>query len=66
MPANFSRCSTASWELGTELGSANAIQRHYDWPSNTLWYGDIRMPLTPRRQCSCWGMRQDWYSRALK
>jgi hypothetical protein len=27
--------------VGTELGVANLLQRHFDWSSNSLWYEEI-------------------------
>lgn len=27
--------------VGTELGIANTIQRHFDWSSNSLWFEEI-------------------------
>lgn len=27
--------------VGTELGVANTLQRHFDWVSNSLWFEDI-------------------------
>jgi hypothetical protein len=27
--------------VGTELGVANLLQRHFDWSSNALWYEEI-------------------------
>lgn len=27
--------------VGTEVGVANLLQRHFDWVSNSLWYEDI-------------------------
>lgn len=27
--------------VGTELGVANTLQRHFDWTSNSLWFEDI-------------------------
>jgi len=27
--------------VGSELGVANFLQRHFDWPANSLWYEEI-------------------------
>ena len=27
--------------VGTELGVANLLQRHFDWVANSLWYEEI-------------------------
>ncbi|KAI9574737.1 hypothetical protein HD554DRAFT_2011317 [Boletus coccyginus] len=42
----YSRCSTGldllmRYFVGTELGIANTIQRHFDWSSNSLWFEEI-------------------------
>ena len=39
-------CTTAfelviRYFVGTELGVANLLQRHFDWLSNTLWFEEI-------------------------
>lgn len=33
--------------VGTELGVANTLQRHFDWPSNSLWFEDIPNACDP-------------------
>jgi len=33
--------------VGTELGVANTIQRHFDWSANTLFFEDIPRGLDP-------------------
>ncbi|KAI5124921.1 hypothetical protein M0805_007349 [Coniferiporia weirii] len=35
--------------VGTELGVANLLQRHFDWLSNTLWFEEIPNVRDPRR-----------------
>lgn len=35
--------------VGTELGAANLIQRHFDWISNTLWVEEIPNARDPSR-----------------
>lgn len=35
--------------VGTELGVANALQRHFDWSSNSLWYEEIPNARDPSR-----------------
>jgi hypothetical protein len=27
--------------IGSEVGIANLVQRHFDWAANTLWYDEI-------------------------
>lgn len=33
--------------VGTELGVANTIQRHFDWASNSLWFEEIPNARNP-------------------
>ncbi len=35
--------------VGTELGVANLLQRHFDWLSNTLWFEEIPNACDPQR-----------------
>ncbi|EJD01104.1 uncharacterized protein FOMMEDRAFT_125748 [Fomitiporia mediterranea MF3/22] len=35
--------------VGTELGVANLLQRHFDWLSNTLWFEEIPNARDPSR-----------------
>ncbi|KAH9853506.1 hypothetical protein C2E23DRAFT_728408 [Lenzites betulinus] len=35
--------------VGTELGVANSIQRHFDWASNCLWYEEIPNARDPAK-----------------
>ena len=35
--------------VGTELGVANFLQRHFDWSANALWYEEIPGARDPRR-----------------
>lgn len=35
--------------VGTELGVANALQRHFDWSSNSLWYEEIPNARDPSK-----------------
>ncbi|KAH8113258.1 hypothetical protein DFH11DRAFT_1689439 [Phellopilus nigrolimitatus] len=35
--------------VGTELGVANLLQRHFDWLSNTLWFGEVDCATDPTR-----------------
>ncbi|RDX55582.1 hypothetical protein OH76DRAFT_1468814 [Lentinus brumalis] len=35
--------------VGTELGVANFLQRHFDWPSNCLWYEEIPNARNPKK-----------------
>ncbi|EPQ59444.1 hypothetical protein GLOTRDRAFT_109691 [Gloeophyllum trabeum ATCC 11539] len=35
--------------VGTELGVANLLQRHFDWSSNSLWYEEIPNARDPAR-----------------
>lgn len=42
----YKPCTTGSdllmrYFVGTELGVANTLQRHFDWVSNSLWFEDI-------------------------
>ncbi|KAG9317401.1 hypothetical protein JVU11DRAFT_1600 [Chiua virens] len=50
----YSRCSTGldllmRYFIGTELGIANTIQRHFDWSSNSLWFEEIPNARDPKR-----------------
>ena len=35
--------------VGTELGIANTLQRHFDWPSNSLWFEEIPNARDPKK-----------------
>ncbi|KAI0719588.1 hypothetical protein C8T65DRAFT_706265 [Cerioporus squamosus] len=35
--------------VGTELGVANFLQRHFDWSSNCLWYEEIPNARNPKK-----------------
>ncbi len=35
--------------VGTELGVANFLQRHFDWNANALWYEQIPNARDPHR-----------------
>jgi len=35
--------------VGTELGIANTIQRHFDWSSNSLWFEEIPNARDPKK-----------------
>ncbi|TBU32806.1 hypothetical protein BD311DRAFT_686062 [Dichomitus squalens] len=35
--------------VGTELGVANFLQRHFDWSSNSLWYEEIPNAKNPKK-----------------
>ena len=35
--------------VGTELGVANFLQRHFDWSSNALWYEEIPNARDPQK-----------------
>lgn len=35
--------------VGSELGVANFIQRHFDWTSNALWYEEIPNARDPSK-----------------
>ncbi|KDQ12734.1 hypothetical protein BOTBODRAFT_34194 [Botryobasidium botryosum FD-172 SS1] len=39
----------ARYFVGSELGIANSIQRHFDWTSNLLWFEEIPNGLDPHR-----------------
>lgn len=35
--------------VGSELGVANFLQRHFDWASNSLWYEEIPNARDPSK-----------------
>ena len=35
--------------VGTELGVANFLQRHFEWASNSLWYEEIPNARDPSK-----------------
>ena len=50
----YRKCSNAiellmSYFVGTELGVANLLQRHFDWSSNALWCEEIPNARDPER-----------------
>lgn len=50
----YSKCATGvelviRYFVGTELGVANLLQRHFDWLSNTLWFEEIPNAHDPQR-----------------
>ena len=38
-----------SYFVGTELGVANLLQRHFDWSSNALWFDEIPNARDPEK-----------------
>ena len=50
-PADFSQGLQLimRYFVGTELGVANLLQRHFDWSSNSLWYEEIPGARDPVR-----------------
>ncbi|OSX60266.1 hypothetical protein POSPLADRAFT_1182745 [Postia placenta MAD-698-R-SB12] len=67
----YRRCTTASlidiggmelvikYFVGTELGVANFLQRHFDWNANSLWYEEIPNPRDPKKTKFFLGGRDD-------
>ncbi|KAI0068643.1 hypothetical protein BV25DRAFT_1873699 [Artomyces pyxidatus] len=50
----YQRCTTGlqlvmRYFVGTEIGVANLLQRHFDWSSNSLWYEEIPHARNPAR-----------------
>jgi pimeloyl-ACP methyl ester carboxylesterase len=45
--------------VGTELGVANLLQRHFDWSSNALWYEEIPHARDPTRTLFLLGGKDD-------
>lgn len=45
--------------VGTELGVANFLQRHFDWNANSLWYEEIPNPRDPKKTKFFLGGRDD-------
>ena len=45
--------------VGTELGVANLLQRHFDWASNALWYEDIPNARDPAKSFFLVGGKDD-------
>lgn len=35
--------------VSSELGTANLLQRHFDWSSNSLWYEEIPHARDPSK-----------------
>ncbi|KAK7061796.1 hypothetical protein R3P38DRAFT_2831563 [Favolaschia claudopus] len=48
-----------SYFVGTELGVANLLRRHFDWSSNALWYEEIPNARDPSRTFFLLGGRDD-------
>jgi len=45
--------------VGTELGVANLLRRHFDWSSNALWYEEIPNARDPAKTFFLLGGRDD-------
>jgi hypothetical protein len=45
--------------VGTELGVANLLQRHFDWASNSLWYEEIPNARDPSKTVFLLGGKDD-------
>ena len=45
--------------VGTELGVANLLQRHFDWVSNSLWFEEIPNGRDPSKTLFLLGGRDD-------
>jgi len=48
-----------SYFVGTELGVANLLRRHFDWSSNALWYEEIPNARNPSKTFFLLGGRDD-------
>jgi len=60
----YRRCSTGveliiKFFVGTELGVANFLQRHFDWYANSLWYEEIPNARDPSKTMYFLGGRDD-------
>jgi len=45
--------------VGTELGVANLLQRHFCWTSNSLWFEEIPNALDPHKTLFLLGGKDD-------
>lgn len=45
--------------VGTELGVANVLQRHFDWASNSLWLEEIPNARDPSKAFFLLGGKDD-------
>jgi hypothetical protein len=45
--------------VGSELGVANLLQRHFDWVSNTLWFEEIPNAKDPSKSRFFLGGKDD-------
>lgn len=45
--------------VGTEIGVANILQRHFDWASNSLWYEEIPNARDPSKTLFLLGGKDD-------
>ncbi|KAF9464478.1 hypothetical protein BDZ94DRAFT_1216623 [Collybia nuda] len=45
--------------VGTEIGVANLLQRHFDWVSNSLWYDEIPNAQDPSKTLFLLGGKDD-------
>lgn len=45
--------------VGSEIGVANLLQRHFDWASNTLWFEEIPNARDPSRTMYFLGGKDD-------
>ncbi|KAJ6539421.1 hypothetical protein B0H19DRAFT_961288, partial [Mycena capillaripes] len=48
-----------SYFVGTELGTANLLRRHFDWSSNALWYEEIPNARDPAKTFFLLGGKDD-------
>jgi hypothetical protein len=48
-----------SYFVGTELGVANLLRRHFDWSSNALWYEEIPNARNPSKTFFLLGGKDD-------
>ncbi|KAJ7498836.1 hypothetical protein FB451DRAFT_1117567 [Mycena latifolia] len=60
----YRRCSSGvdlliRYFVGTELGVANLMRRHFDWSSNALWYEEIPNARIPSKTLFLLGGRDD-------
>ena len=45
--------------VGSEVGVANLLQRHFDWSSNALWYDEIPNARDPSKTFFLVGGKDD-------
>lgn len=45
--------------VGTELGVANLLRRHFDWTSNSLWFEEIPRACDSSSTLICLGGKDD-------